>query len=124
MVFMLGEKVDRLFQLRAEKAELEQQVKELTAEIEQLQYEILRGMEETGVDKLSTASGTVSRKVELHPQIVDWDVFVDWVYSTGNLSMIQRRVNSGAFRSFVEETNEYPEGLDAYQKPILNVRKK
>jgi len=120
----MGEKIDQLFDLRARKKELQTKLKDLNKEIQSLEYEIIENMEDTGLDKVSTDSGTVSMKVELYPSVDDQEAFIEWCYENGRPDMIQKRVSSRAFREYFEETGEFPEGVKAYDRKKLNIRRK
>ena len=119
----LGEKTSLLFDLRNQKAELEAKVKDITREIEELNWEIIQGMENAGLDKMTVAEGTVSRTVKLYPSIQDKDTFINWCVEQGLPGMMVVRANEAVFREFFDQHNEYPEGLDAFEKATLNVRR-
>ena len=119
----LGMKTSKLFELREKKAEVNAVLSEINKDIEDLEYRIGQEMESTGLDKMSVAEGTVSRTVKLYPKIEDMETFIKWCADNDRTDMIQKRVNEGSFREFFEQNNMYPEGLDAYEKSSLNVRR-
>jgi hypothetical protein len=119
----VGNKINKLFELRAKKGEVQVVLNDLNKEIETLEYAIIQDMENSGLERLSTDSGTVSRTVKLYPKIEDMDAFVKWCADNDRTDMIQKRVNEGSFREYFEQYNMYPEGLDAYEKSSLNVRR-
>lgn len=119
----LGGMIDELFELRAQKEALALQEKALNARIEQATYAILTNMESEDLPKASGTLGTVSRKLELYPSVVDMPSFMQWCVETGNTHMVQKRVSSAAFKEYFAANNEYPDGLDAFEKASLNVRR-
>jgi hypothetical protein len=120
----LGTKIDKIFQLRFEKANLENQVKEINAQIDQLSWEAIGEMEKLGVDKVASNLGTATRKVDLYPRVEDKDSFVNWCTEHGRFDMATMSVNRAVFKQHFDESNDYPEGVDAYEKATLNFRKK
>lgn len=119
----LGDMIDELFRLRVEKQELSNTLKELGDTIDSTEWAILQKMEELELDQAKTDSGTVSRKVELYPNIEDKEAFVNWCHERGDNSFMVVTANKASFRAFYEENNEYPDGINAYEKATLNVRK-
>jgi hypothetical protein len=116
--------VDQLFALKGEKAALQDQIKDLDMQLGSIEFKLLRRMEELGVDKMSVSAGSVSRKVDLYPTIVDMDAVVKFCYEENRFDFLQKRVNSAPFKEYFERNNEYPPGLDGYYKETLNTRRK
>jgi len=119
----LGEMTSTLFHLREKKAEIEQKRREINKCIEDLEFKIITQMDEAGLDKMSVAEGSVSRKVELYPRIEDKDTFVNWAIKNGFIGMITAQVNRAQFKEYFENFNEYPDGVDAFEKEKLNHRR-
>lgn len=120
----LGEKIDKLYELRGQKAEIQAQLKEVQADIDKLEWEIIENMQSVGIDKTATNKATVSVKAEMYPQVKDMNAFVEWCAKTGRAEMIQKRVSSGVFKEYFEQTGEYPDGVDTYNRIKLSFRKK
>ena len=121
----VGEITDKLFELRQKKSTLAEQVKDTEAEIESLTYLAIEDMKELGLDKLTTASGTVSLKQsELYPTVKDKDAFIEWAVQNGKKEMLIVRANSAAFKEYFTEMGAYPEGTDGYYADKLNFKKK
>lgn len=120
----LGEKTELLFELREEKDSLNEELKEVRKQIDELQYNIIEEMEDQGLEKHSTHRGTISLSVKLYPNVIDKQEFINWCVDNGHYGMIVARANEASFREFFEENFEYPQGTDAYEKPTLNVRRR
>lgn len=116
--------VQRLFDLKMEKTVLNEQIKELESQIESATYSLISRMNELGVEKLSTSAGSVSKKVEIYPTVVDFQQFVTFCFENNRFDFLQKRVNTAPFKEFFEQQNEYPSGLDGYYKESLNTRKR
>jgi hypothetical protein len=119
----LGSKIDRLFDIRARMDILAQEKSDLQKENDCLELEIIDQMEKAGIDSSKTKSGAVTRKVELYPNIIDRKAFIDWCVENDNTSMMTVNANKATFKAYFNENGEYPEGLDAYSKSTLSVRK-
>lgn len=120
---MIGSLIDKLYELRIRKEELNSSLSELNKEIDSLEYDIIRKMEEAGVDKTSTGSATVTRKVELYPQVEDISALVEWAAANGRPEILQKRVSKSVFDEIFKEEGLYPDGVKTYNKESLLFRK-
>ena len=118
----LGDIIKEIFAKRKEKAALEHSKKQVQAEIDELEYKAQILMDEQALDSIRTDSGTVTRKIELYPNVVDKQAFVEYCVANARLDLLVIQANRGTFREFYENMNEYPEGLDAFEKVGLNYR--
>jgi hypothetical protein len=118
-----GELSDKLFELRAQKDELNNQLSDINKEIDQVEYYLIQAMEEDGLDQLRSGKGLISKKVELYPQVEDLDGLVKWAYENGKPEILQRRVSKGVFDEIFQQSGEYPDGVKTYEKKTLNYRK-
>lgn len=119
----LGEKLRRIYELRDEKDELSEQVKEINKQIDELEWQVLQGMEENALDRMDCDRGSATRNVKLYPKIADKDEFLAYVFESGKTEMLVANVNQAAFRDHFETFNTYPDGVDAYEKATLNYRR-
>jgi len=118
----MGDKLNQIFELRARKAELNDEIKSINREIERLEFELIKEMDEQGLERLQTETGSATRSVALYPKVEDKEAFVNWCVENARLDMLVAQANRGSFREYFEENNEYPEGVDAYEKASLNYR--
>jgi len=132
----VGEKVEWFFSLLAEKDVVAERTKALGKKIAVIEESIGTDMSLDGVEKLSTESGTVYTKEEIHPNILTnpdegfdgWEEFCRWVAEgakngESRWHWIQRRISSKEFREHLEETVEMPPGLVVFTKTKLNHRR-
>jgi len=120
---LLGEKIDKLYELKVKKDGLTAELSELGKEIYAMEYGLLTEMEDLGIDKVQATKGTATRSVNMYPQVKDKQAFVSWILDNNKVEMIQSRVSAGVFREYFEETGEYPDGIDTYQKSTILFRK-
>lgn len=119
----VGKVVESMFKLRAEKDELNGRIKEINRALEELEYKAVRLMDEQGITSLRVPDGTATRKVELYPKIEDRERFLEFCYANGRTDLMVVTANRGTFKEFYEQYNEYPEGLDAYEKNSISFRR-
>ena len=120
----LGDIIDKIFELRQKKDDINAELKELNAEINDLEYQAICAMDDAGLDKTSTGSGSVSMKIEQYPNVTDLNSLVNWAFENGKPEILQRRVSKGVFKEYFEETGEYPDGIDTFEKKTLNYRRR
>ena len=119
----IGDLINRLYELRQEKDSIAASLSEMNKEIDSIEFEILKDMETSGLDKMSTPAGTVTRKVELYPQVEDLSSLVQWAAENGRPEILQKRVSKAVFDEIYKDTGEYPGGINTYNKETLSFRK-
>lgn len=119
----LGKNIEEIMSLRADKAELESQIKDINETIERLEYAAIQQLEEAGLEKVKTARGSATLKVDMYPQVEDLDAIVKWAYENGRSDILQRRVSPAVFKEIFEQQGVFPDGVKTFQKKTLNYRK-
>lgn len=111
----------RIFEIRQEKAKLSEREKQLTEEFNQLEQVLLARADEQGATRIATKDGTAIVSEQELPQIDDWDEAHNWMKENDALYLLQRRINSAAFRELVKSGQSVP-GISVYTKRSLNFR--
>lgn len=119
----LGELLEQYAQLLTKADQINAELREVKDKIKQTEFAILQQMDTVGVDKLATESISVTKKVELVPQVTQKEEFVRWCVENEMYEFLPSRCNAAPFRHFVEEYGEYPAGTDGYVKTSLRYRK-
>jgi hypothetical protein len=119
----LGKLVEQMFELRKEKEDLKQAEKEINKMLDELTQKAIDLMETQGIDSLRVSSGTVSRSVALYPSVADKQAFINFCVANNRPDLMVVSANRGTFKEYFEQYNEYPDGLDAYEKATLNFRR-
>lgn len=115
---------NRLYELRAQKEELSEQVKGINTEIDRLEGRLVEMMDEQGIEKASCDLGSLTRKVELYPTVTDKEAFVEFAFSEAHdLGLMVVSANRAAFKAYFETTGEYPDGVDAHIRASINYRR-
>jgi hypothetical protein len=114
--------IDRMYMLREQKRGLEAQVKEVTAEISEIQQTLLTRFTEVGTDyaRGSLASASISESVV--PQIEDWGAVMEWIMENDGLYLVHRRVSSGPWKELQDAGVDVP-GIIPYTKTAILLRR-
>lgn len=104
----IGKTIDKVFALRKKKADLESAMKDVEGQIAILDSELMEAMEQTGLQKTSTKSGTASISTSTSAQVTDWDAFLAYIYKNKFGHLLQRRVSDPAWRELVEQGKKVP----------------
>ena len=117
--------VEELRALKEQKEKKNEEIKAINGAITQVENMLLTELQADGVDTISiNGVGTVYITTTDYPQVIDMDAFVTWCAENNRADMIQKRVSSTAFKQYLEETNEYPDGVNSYVKETVNLRRK
>lgn len=123
----VDEIVARYIALRDKKAEIkakyDAEVEAIDAAMSRVENYLLKLMTELGVESIRTSAGTpyVSRRTSA--TVADWEVFLDWVRSNGEWSMLERRANKTAVQSWRDEHNDLPPGLNWREERVVNIKR-
>lgn len=117
----VGKLIDKVFALRARKAELEAAVKDIEGQIASLDSEIMEAMAASGMERITTKNGTVGVSVSTVAQVVDWDAFLAYIYKKKYGHLLQRRVSDPAWRELMEQGQKVP-GTVPFPKKRLSYR--
>lgn len=121
----LGTLIDELQEMRLAKTDLDKQLKDVVAVIDDLKFRIRETMDAVGLESASGKTLSVSTKDTNMGQIEDIDSFYDFIKEQDALYFLERRVSQAAFREYLElNDGELPPGLNLFVKHDLNVRKK
>ena len=119
----LGKLVEQMFELRKEKEAIKQREREINKLLDELSMKAIQMMETQGIDSLRVPSGTVTRSVALYPSVADKQAFINFCVANDRPDLMVVSANRGTFKEYFEQYNEYPDGLDAYEKATLNFRR-
>ena len=72
----IGDKIDRLHELREQKRQLEEQIKDIGVQMGDLENMLMLDMENQGVTKLTSKKATVFVNESVKPQLEDWEAFM------------------------------------------------
>lgn len=117
----LGVMIDTLNDLREKKRALNEQIKIIEAQYDELEEQIKVRLEAEGMDKGTGKKASVSISPVVVATVKDWDALCKWVKKTGHFQLFQRRISDPAFRELLE-LKKQPAGLEPFEKKNLNLR--
>lgn len=80
-------------------------------------------MENAGADNIKTSHGTCYSSTRYTASLADPEAFMNYVKSTGNYDLLDRKANVTACRDFVAENNSPPPGVNLSAIKTVGVRR-
>ena len=117
----VGATIDQIWAVREEKRNLEAQVKEASARIEELETQLMERLEKEGLDKATGTKASVSIGTSVVADVQDWDSFWAYILKNKYTHLLQRRVSEPAYRELLDAGKKVP-GVQPFTKRKLNVR--
>jgi hypothetical protein len=122
MTATLSERSHALFEAKAKKKELNDQIIELNKKIRKLEMNIWEVMDDDDLLKFETPDGTVYISPQVVPKVVDWNAFYGYIKETEAFHMLERRPSRAAFRELHEAHKPVP-GVEAVEFDQVRTRK-
>ena len=125
----LRDYAENLLALKNRKDEIKDELKDINAEIGEIEKEVAMRMLNEGHDKISFPGiATMSPSVAHYPRIVDEHKFFNYLRENGQESLIKETVNSRTLSAwFKDEVFEIPVveiGLEDFTKTKINFRRR
>lgn len=118
----LNDMIDRMYSIKQEIKELDNQKKKLNVEFNNLQGMLLESYEDVGTDYARGALASATRTESLVPQIEDWGLVSDWIMENDGIYLCHRRVSSGPWKELQDAGTNVP-GIIPYTKVAISLRK-
>lgn len=115
--------LDELASIRGEIKSLQEQEKILKLRQNDLDSEIIRKMEDQGLDQIANDVCTVSKKIDVVPTVEDWDVVHQHILDTKQFELLQKRMSATAWRELLQMGQAVP-GVKATELTKINFRSK
>ena len=80
-------------------------------------------LETAGADSVKTAEGTCYNTTRYTASLADPQVFMDFVKSTNNYDLLDRKANVTAVRDYVEQNKQLPPGVNLSAIKTVGVRR-
>ena len=119
----VGEEIDKLYALRAERLALNKKVDALKAQEAVLRQNIISRLQANGLDSGRGSDATASITKEVACNINDWPAFAAYVLETNSLDLLQKRVSMAAIKARWEDEVEVP-GTCKVELPDLSLVKR
>ena len=118
----VGSLIDELYELGLRKKEIEAQLNDLKAEIEEREKVVMGLLDQQEITLGRGRVGKVSITENVVPNVVDWEAFGQYVIENGALYLMERRPSVKAWRE-LHESGDTPPGTTPFTKRGLSVRK-
>jgi hypothetical protein len=96
-----GDLLNRVVELREQLAEVREQEKALKGEMDMIEAQLMRRMDERKTDRLSNDKLTASKQTSVEAKVVDWDAVFEFIKTSGDFSLLQKRIAVTAFRELL-----------------------
>lgn len=103
----LGACADLLYDLRAEKAELSRQIREIESVEKEVKEYIINTLPKSDLTGVSGAKARVSVVSKEIPVVTSWEDLYEYIQETSNFHILGRRIIDKAIRE-IQETEEVP----------------
>lgn len=117
----LGELIERREQLRDQKRALSAELKEIDAQLDANEGEVLGALDTAGLEHAKINGVSVSISEQTMPSVEDWDKLYAFIKDNDAFYMLQRRVSTGPFREMLTMGEELP-GVAQYTQRKVNMR--
>ncbi len=117
----LGDKIDAIQQLREVKRRLEEQVKQVSEQIEADEKSLIAQMDGDGVVRATGKLATVSISESIKPAVEDWDEFYKFIARHKYFHLLERRPSVTGCRELFETKGRIP-GVVPFTQRKLNIR--
>lgn len=117
----IDELIDRKKSIKSQMEKLNSELKGLREQENDIDFELLKKLDAEGLKKTANEVASVSIKEETVPDVHDWDALYAHIISSGDFSLIQRRVSSTAYRELLKLGENVP-GLQPRDIRRINFR--
>lgn len=118
----LNEIIKHRAEAKAELDSLNSIVSETKAAIEWLDKLLIQKMDTEEISRTANGNNAVSIVEETLPQVEDWETFYNYLSTTKDYSLLQKRVSSAAWREIIKLGESVP-GVGEFTKRKISFRK-
>jgi hypothetical protein len=118
----IGDCIDLAYQIRAERLDLEKQVKFMKQRELALRNHLYDKFGETGINGARGNIATCSTSEELKPQVTDWEQVYQFIITNNAFELLEKRIARIAYRERYENGIIIP-GTEAYLYPKMSLTK-
>lgn len=119
--------VERYIALRDKKAKIVADAKEKVATIDDVllkaEAAMLAEFKRIGVESVRTPHGTAYKSTKTSATVTDWQATLDFIKQTDAWYMLEKRVSKDAVKSYREENDDIPPGINWREEISVNIRR-
>lgn len=124
----LDELVEKYIALRDKKAVIKKEYDDKVATVDTLldkiEVTLLKTLQETGLDSVSTKLGTAYTATRSTAKVADKEQFMNFVIQGENWEFLENRVSKEAVEQFKAANDDLPPGISWSEVRTVNVRRK
>ena len=106
-------------------AEYKAQVADIDAQMKSAEAYLLNQLNQSGLDRMGTTSGTVLVSVKTMPGFEDREATINFIKMTGNVELLQARLSSTAVKDFMDANGgQLPPGVKVTTERTVQIRRK
>lgn len=106
------------------KREFEELDKKRKADMERLETELLRQLDDAGADSIRTPLGTVYKQIDVIPQGADWEAIYEFIKEKDAFDLLEKRLKKTTVKEYMEANEgKLPPGINVFQKYDVHVRR-
>ena len=119
----IGDLIDRLYDLKAQKRDLNKAIKELDEEAGVIEKCLILKIKEQGVCGLHSNRASATISTSTFGSIEDYEAFEQYIIETNSLFLLQRRLSTTAYADLKAAGESVP-GIKDFEKVTLSMRKR
>jgi hypothetical protein len=119
----VGGLIDELFLLREQRRKLAETDKSLQAQYAELEARLITALDLQQTSMARGRSATATLNEEELATVIDWDQVHDFVRNHNAFYLLQRRINSAAWREAAAERGEPIPGTTVFNKRSIALRR-
>lgn len=105
------------------KAEYDEKVSKVDANLDKIEAKILDIFEQTGMESIRTEFGTASASIRASATIADREALMEFVKKTDEWPLLQISVNKPAVSQYISAMDEVPPGVNWRTERVLSIRR-
>jgi len=118
----IGNLIDSLYNLRASRLELDNQVKELKSQEAKLKEEIIEALKQQGLASGRGAAATATITYSEEPKVTDWGAVYGYIANNDMFELLHRRISTTLWRALEADGNTVP-GIESMAVTDLSLTK-
>jgi hypothetical protein len=118
----MGTIIDRLYELRSEKSDLNDKIKVINAEMESLEIALFDRLDNEETIKAAGKLAGVTITTLVVPNVTDWDAVHQYSVDNDACYLLEKRVSAAPWRELMSMGTQIP-GTEPFEKRSLSLRK-
>lgn len=98
----LGPLIDKLYETRQKRLDLQKQADALKAQEVEMRQEVLATLRSMGMEKGTGSLATCGITVSIDPVVTDWDEVHNFIRENDRFDLLQKRLSAPAWRGLLE----------------------